>query len=154
MAIQILIVDDHQIVREGVRSLLTALRPAWAVSEAGDGMRAIELIRNHNPDLVVMDITMPDSSGLEVVARLRKLGFDRPILMFTMHKSERLGSEARQAGAQGYVLKSQAVDDLIRAIDILFAGGTFFGVPPEPEATRDKPSPGLVFFSGVTSAFA
>jgi DNA-binding NarL/FixJ family response regulator len=144
---QILIVDDHQIVREGVRSLITAMRPGWAISEAGDGAQAIQFIQGQKPDLLIMDITMPGSSGFEVVARLRKSGFDRPILMFTMHKAERLGVETREAGAQGYVLKSQAVEDLIRALDTLLAGGTFFGEPPILKQKKDNPNTGVVFFS-------
>lgn len=128
----ILVVDDHQIVREGVRSLLGALRPAWSVSEAADGTEAMNLIKNAVPDLVIMDITMPLLSGFEVVSRLRKLGFDRPILMFTMHKSAQLTNEAKEAGSQGYVVKSQAVEDLVRAIDALLAGGTFFGKEGAP----------------------
>lgn len=144
---QILIVDDHQIVREGVRSLITTMRPGWTISEAADGTQAVEFIHDRKPDLLIMDITMPGSSGFEVVARLRKSGFDRPILMFTMHKAERLGAETRQAGAQGYVLKSQAVEDLIRALDTLLAGGTFFGEPPTLKEKKGNPNTGFVFFS-------
>jgi two-component system invasion response regulator UvrY len=154
MSTDILIVDDHQIVREGVRSLIKTLRPKWSVFEAGDGIRAIELIYQRKPDVVIMDITMPGASGLETVLALRKAGFDRPVLMFTMHKSEQLANETKQAGAQGYVLKSQAVDNLVKAIDILLAGGTFFGVPPTPQNAGSKePTPGLAFFIGLRPAF-
>lgn len=150
---QILIVDDHQIVREGVRSLITTMRPGWATSEASDGTQAIKLIHDQKPDLLIMDITMPGSSGFEVVSRLRKSGFDRPILMFTMHKADRLGAETREAGAQGYVLKSQAVEDLIRALDTLLAGGTFFGEPSAAKHKKGDPNTGLVFFSILRPAF-
>lgn len=149
---RILIVDDHQIVREGVRSLITTMRPGWTISEAGDGSQAIKLVHDDKPDLLIMDITMPGSSGFDVVTRLRKSGFDRPILMFTMHKAERLGAETREAGAQGYVLKSQAVEDLIRALDTLLAGGTFFGEPPTVKQKKGYPGMGLVFFSVLRSA--
>jgi two-component system invasion response regulator UvrY len=151
---EILVVDDHQVVRQGVRSLIGSLRPEWTVSEAEDGIRATEAIRYRNPDVVIMDITMPGASGLETVSALRKAGFDRPVLMFTMHKSDQLGTETKQAGAQGYVLKSQAVEDLVKAIDVLLAGGTFFGTPPTPQnAAGDGPTPGLSFFIGLRPLF-
>jgi two-component system invasion response regulator UvrY len=150
MTTRILIADDHGIVREGVRSLLRTSRPEWEILEAADGIQTIEVTRDLKPDLVVMDITMPGLSGLDVVSRLRKMMLGCPILMFTMHESPRLGIEARQAGAQGYVLKSQAVENLVRAIDILLAGGTFFGAPSQPERTGgDEPNPGVVFCSGL-----
>lgn len=95
---------------------------------------------------------MPDTSGLELASRLRKTGFDRPILMFTMHKSEQLGNESRQAGAQGYVLKSQAVEDLVKAIDLLLAGGTFYGKPTEPEIGSKSSKAGLSFYVGLASS--
>jgi len=154
VATHILVVDDHQVVREGVRSLIKSLRPKWTVFEAEDGIRAIELIHQQQPDIVIMDITMPGASGLETVSALRRAGFDRPVLMFTMHKSDQLAIETKEAGAQGYVLKSQAVEDLVKAIDILLAGGTFFGEPPTPQISgSDEPTPGLSFFIGLRPAF-
>ena len=152
--IQVLVVDDHQIVRQGVRSLLERLRPEWTILEAAGGAEATELIRRENPDLVVMDITLPGLSGLEVTSRLRKAGFDRPILIFTMHISKQLAADTREAGAQGYVLKSQAVEDLVRAIDILFSGGTFFEEPPDLQKDPPKPNRGPLFFAGLKSALA
>jgi two-component system, NarL family, invasion response regulator UvrY len=153
-AARILVIDDHQIVREGVRSLISAMRPAWIIAEAGDGDQAVELIRDEKPDLLIMDITLPGPSGLEIASRLRKSGFDRPILMFTMHKSPRLATDAQEAGAQGYVLKSQAVEDLIRALDTLLAGGTFFGEPSNIKNKKGDPSPGLALFRVLRPSFA
>jgi DNA-binding NarL/FixJ family response regulator len=98
---------------------------------------------------VILDITMPRMSGLEASLRMRKLGLTIPILIFTTHDSERLATEVRNAGAQGYVLKSQAVRHLVQAIDAILAGGTFFGGPPKTEpAGGDKPNPGIVFCCG------
>ena len=145
----ILVVDDHEIVREGVRSILAAYRPAWTVLEAANGTEAMGCVRSAAPDLLVMDITMPDASGLQVTSELRKSGFERPILIFTMHQSKSLGGETTDAGAQGYVLKSQASQDLVRAIDTLLAGGTFFGAPLEPQPAPSEPSPGLLMFLRV-----
>jgi two-component system nitrate/nitrite response regulator NarL len=153
MSVKILIVDDHYVVREGVRSLLNSFRPEWSTSEAQDATQAFEAVQSQKPDLVIMDITMPDFSGLELASRLRSTGFDRPILMFTMHKSEQLGNDSRQAGAQGYVLKSQAVEDLVKAIDILLAGGTFYGKRNASEIASKSLKPGLSFYVALAPAF-
>ncbi len=142
----ILVVDDHQIVREGVRSLLSTLRTTWTIWEAASGTEAVAAIREQAPDLVIMDVTMPDASGFEVTSRLRENGFDGPILMFTMHQSDRLVRDVREAGGQGFVLKSQATEDLVRALDILLGGGTFFGDMPEPETSPSNPMVGMMLF--------
>jgi len=151
---KILIVDDHEIVREGVRTLLAKSRPEWDIcGEARNGRDAIAAARDLRPDLVVMDISMPGLSGLEVVPRLRELGINSLVLMFTMHESSRLGSEARRAGAQGYVLKSQAAFDLVRAIDTLLAGGTFYGTPEPKKGPGEESNPGVTLCIGLALAF-
>ena len=133
MAVRILMVDDHEILREGVRSLLRNLRPDWQIcGEAADGEEAISLTRSLHPDIVILDITMPKMSGLEACVRMRKLGLKQPVLIFTTHESASLDAEVRGIGAQGYVLKSQAARSLVRAIDEILAGGTFFGESHEP----------------------
>ena len=133
MAARILIADDHEIVREGIRTLIDRSRPEWEIcGEATNGEEAIEAVRTLKPDVVVLDITMPKMSGLEAAPRIAKLGLGCRVLIFTMHDSERLTIEARQAQAQGLVLKSQAARDLIRAIERLLAGGTFFAAEPAP----------------------
>jgi DNA-binding NarL/FixJ family response regulator len=127
MAARIVIADDHEIVREGIRTLIDRSRPEWDIcGEATNGEEAIEAVKSLKPDVIVLDITMPRMSGLEAAPRIAKLGVGCRVLMFTMHDSERLASEVRNAQAQGLVLKSQAARDLIRAIERLLAGGTFF----------------------------
>ncbi len=150
MTTRILIVDDHEIVQEGLRSPLAKARPDWEIcGEATDGQQAIGFARELKPDLVILDITMPRMSGLEASLRMRKLGLTVPILIFTTHDSERLATEVRHVGAQGYVLKSQAVHHLVHAIDAILAGGTFFGGPAKTvPAGGDKPHPGFVFCRG------
>src|ERR1700736_948056 len=118
MPVRILIVDDHEIVRDGIRTLLSRSRHEWTIcGEASNAEEAIEAARTLKPDVVILDITMPKMSGLEAAPRIAKLGLGCRVLMFTMHDSERLCSEVRQAEAQGLVLKSQAARDLIRAVD-------------------------------------
>src|SRR5690349_15049476 len=134
MAARILIIDDHEILREGVKSLLAKLRPEWEIcGEGTSGKEAIQLTQRLKPDLTILDITMPGMSGLEASSRMRELGVAVPILIFTTHDSERLDAEVREVGAQGYVLKSQAARYLVLAIDALLGGGTFFGERRGPE---------------------
>jgi DNA-binding NarL/FixJ family response regulator len=154
MTARILIVDDHEVLREGLKALLAKLRPDWDIcGEATDGDQAIQSVQDLKPDLVILDITMPRMSGLEASSRMRKLGLNIPILIFTTHQSDRLETEVRQAGAQGFVLKSQAARDLVHAVDTILAGGTFFGAPPKAApAGGDKPNPGILFFRGFALA--
>jgi DNA-binding NarL/FixJ family response regulator len=142
---RILIVDDHEVVRQGVRSVLEYSRPGWEIcGEAADGNQAIEAAQALQPDVVILDITMPKMSGLEAASRIAKLSSNSRILIFTMHESERIDSDVRAVGAHGYVQKSQAGRDLVAAIDSLLAGGTFFGGKSQAKATKSgKPIPGL-----------
>src|SRR2546428_5165662 len=126
MAARILVVDDHEVVRQGIRAILQA-RPDWEIcGEAVDGRQAIDLTKQLNPDVVIMDITMPQMSGLEASLEIARLKLPSRVLIFTMHESKSLGPSVRKAGAHGYVVKSRAARDLIDAVDRLLAGGTFF----------------------------
>jgi DNA-binding NarL/FixJ family response regulator len=130
----ILIVDDHEIVREGIRTLLARARPDWNIcGEASNAMEAMAKAKSLEPDIVILDITMPGMSGLEAALRINKLGLRSKILIFTMHESDQLAKEVRDAGARGYVLKSQAARDLVQAIERILAGGTFSIAPPQAE---------------------
>jgi DNA-binding NarL/FixJ family response regulator len=125
---RILIVDDQEILRQGVRSLLGDLRPEWQVcGEAADGDTAVSLAHALEPDLVVLDFGLPRTNGLQAVSRLRKMGLKTPVLVFTIHESDRLAEAVRAAGAQGYIVKSQATRDLVQAIETILSGGNFFG---------------------------
>lgn len=127
MAAKILIVDDHDVVRHGVRSIISKARPQWEIcGEAADGEQALKAVGDLKPDVVVLDVTMPVLNGLETAARIVKLPTACRVLILTMHESERLSVDVREVGAHGYVQKSQAGRDLIRAIDRLLAGETFF----------------------------
>jgi DNA-binding NarL/FixJ family response regulator len=127
---KILVVDDHEIVREGIRTLLGRTRADWRIcGEASNAAEALDAIQSLEPDVVILDITMPGASGLELAMKLKKMGHPSRTLIFTMHDSERLASEVRDVGAQGYVLKTQAARDLVLAIETILAGGTFYGAP-------------------------
>jgi DNA-binding NarL/FixJ family response regulator len=138
---KILIVDDHEVVRQGVRTIVQKARPDWQVcGEAANGGEAIEAAKNYAPNVIILDITMPEMSGLEAAQHISKLGLSCSILIFTMHESERLMAEVRDAGAQGFVHKSRAGRDLILAIDTLLSGGTFFGGPAKPNVPQNAGS--------------
>jgi DNA-binding NarL/FixJ family response regulator len=127
MPVRVLIVDDHEIVREGISQLIARSRPEWLIcGQASNGEQAIELVQALMPDVVVLDISMPKVNGLQVAAKIAAMQLRCRVLMFTMHESERLARDVQAAGAQGVVLKSQAARDLIRAMDHLLAGETFF----------------------------
>jgi DNA-binding NarL/FixJ family response regulator len=124
---RILIVDDQEILRQGVRALLDDLRPEWQVcGEAADGDQAVSLAHALEPDLVILDFGLPRTNGLQAILRLRKLGLKTPVLVFTIHESDRLAEAMRAAGAQGCVVKSQATRDLVQAIETILSGGSFF----------------------------
>ncbi|MGB8838051.1 MAG: response regulator transcription factor, partial [Candidatus Acidiferrales bacterium] len=130
-AARVLIVDDHEIVREGLRTLLRRLRPEWVVcGEAKNGREAVEAAVALEPDILILDVTMPVMSGLEAASRIASLGLSSRVLIFTMHETKSFINEVRSVGARGYVVKSQAARDLIVAMDRILAGGTFFGPDP------------------------
>jgi DNA-binding NarL/FixJ family response regulator len=153
MSARILVADDHEVVRQGVRAILQA-RPDWQIcGEAGDGREAIHLTKELRPDVVVMDITMPNMSGLEASLEIAKLKLPSRVLIFTMHESKSLAPSVRKAGAQGYVVKSRAARDLIDALDRLLGGGTFFDNPtPSDAKENDKPDPSIIFRQALSWA--
>ena len=145
MATRLLLADDHDIVLEGIRTLVARSGRPWEIcGEARNGEEAVEMIQRLKPDIAVLDITMPVMSGLEAAKKISKTRTATRMLMFTMHESGRLEIEARESGAHGYVLKAQAARDLIRAIDYLIEGHTFFGAPPEPASKKENKNPGIL----------
>jgi DNA-binding NarL/FixJ family response regulator len=119
MPLRILVVDDHAVVRRGVRSLLES-RPDWEVAgEAATGREAVEQARLLQPDVIVMDLSLPELNGLEATRQIAKESPRSEVLVLTMHHSEELARDVLQAGARGYVLKSDADQCLIAAVERL-----------------------------------
>jgi DNA-binding NarL/FixJ family response regulator len=117
--VRILIADDHEVVRRGLRVLIEA-RLGWEIcGEAGTGREAVEKSTELRPDVVVLDIGMPELNGLEATRQIVKAVPGTQVLILTIHESEQLVREVLAAGARGYVLKSDAGRDLLRAIDAL-----------------------------------
>ena len=142
---RILIADDHDIVRHGIRGTISRMRPEWEIcGEVSNGKDAVDAVQNLNPDVVILDVTMPIMGGLEAAQHIAKLGLPSRILIFTMHESARMSHDVLKAGAHGYVNKSEASRDLIAALDALLAGGTF-GLQglevDEPKKETDPNSP-------------
>jgi DNA-binding NarL/FixJ family response regulator len=124
--VRILIADDHDIVREGLKTLLQS-QPKWVVcDEAATGREAVEKTRQHKPDVVVLDFSMPELNGLEVTRQIRKILPQTEVLILTMHDSEQLAREVLQAGARGYLLKTHAKKQLIPAVAALAEHQPYF----------------------------
>ena len=123
---RILLADDHEVVRAGLRALLEEQSGWEVVAEAADGRDAVEKASKLKPDVVVIDIAMPSLNGLEAVRQIVKAVPNTKVLVLTMYDSDPLIQQVLQAGARGYLLKSDAGRDLVSAIDALRRNKTFF----------------------------
>jgi DNA-binding NarL/FixJ family response regulator len=124
--LRILIADDHEIVRRGLKKVLSS-RQGWTVcAEAATGREAIAMAAQHRPDIVVMDISMPGLNGLEATRKIRKMLPKAGILILSLHYSDQLVREVVDAGARAYLLKSDATRDLLHAIEALATRRSFF----------------------------
>ena len=117
MSIRILLVDDHPVVRHGLKSLLAAQPGCEVLDEASDGVEAVEKARQLNPDVVLLDITMPRMNGLEACRLIRETAPHCEVLILTQHDSRQMLREALDAGARGYIVKSQVGRDLVTAVE-------------------------------------
>lgn len=123
--IEILLVDDHPIVREGYHRLLERQAEFHVCAEADDAQQAYRTYKKHRPNVVVMDLALPGASGLEAVRHIRQWDKDAKILVFTMHLGVAFALKAFEAGASGYVTKSSVPGELIRAVKAIAGGGRF-----------------------------
>lgn len=124
--IRVLVADDHALVREGIRHVLDSEPGFDVVAEAANGREAVELALVHKPDVVVLDITMPEETGLKAAARLRELLPTARVLLLSMHDQAEYVREGMRIGTHGYILKDSAGEELRAAIRAVHAGGTFF----------------------------
>lgn len=123
---RVVVADDHAVVRRGLRSLLDAQPGVEVCAEASTGAETLDCVRELKPDLLVLDITMPEIGGLEVTRTVREQCPSTTVLVLTMHYSEELARDVLRAGALGYVLKSDADADLLAAIDHLRHNQPFY----------------------------
>ena len=139
--LRILLADDHKIIRDGLKLLVNEQPDMLVVGEAGNGKEVLEKARELKPNVVVMDLSMPELNGLQATARLKE---DRPeikVVALTVHEDESYLRQLCQAGAVGYVLKRSAGDELIQAIRTVAKGGLFFDATLANRALASQRAP-------------
>ena len=122
---RILIADDHPIFRSGLRQVIEADQSMSVIAEAEDGASALRLIREHKPDIVVLDINMPGVSGFEVVESMRKEHSSVEVVLLTMHNEEAMFTKALSLGVRGYVLKDSATSDIVNCLHAVLKGQNY-----------------------------
>jgi two-component system response regulator NreC len=120
--IRVMLADDHTILRAGLKMMLNAQPDIEAIGEASDGKQAIAQAERLSPDVIIMDITMPECNGIEATRQIKRLLPDVRVLILTMHENEEYLFQTLRAGAAGYMLKEAADTDLISAIRVVFSG--------------------------------
>ena len=124
MPIRLALIDDQTLVRQGIRGLLELSDKVEVVAEADDGDRAVELVRLHQPDVVLMDMRMPRMNGAEAIGAMVEAGFETPVIILTTFDDHEQVLDGIRAGAKGYLLKDVSLENLIRAIESVAAGET------------------------------
>lgn len=122
---RILIIDDHQLYREGIKRILEFEENFEVVGEGEDGTQALELVEKYNPDVVIMDINMPNMNGVEATKRLIQTYPETKVIILSIHDDESYVSHAVKTGADGYLLKEMDVDELIEAVRVVAEGGSY-----------------------------
>ena len=125
MSIKVLLVDDHAIIREGLRSLLEKEPKMEVVADTDDGRKARELVRELSPDVVIMDITMPGLNGIEATRQITAEYPGVKVIALSIHSKRRYVADMLSAGAAGYILKECLFDELVQAIQAVAAGGQY-----------------------------
>jgi len=133
MAVRILLVDDHPVVRQGLKTLLEG-RSEWEiVGEASDGIEALEKVSSLQPDVIVLDVTMPRMNGIEACRLIQQRTPGREVLFVTQHDSPQMLREALAAGARGYVVKSNLARDLVEAVEAVSQHRPFTALARQPQ---------------------
>ncbi|MCK8490891.1 MULTISPECIES: response regulator transcription factor [Spirosoma] len=124
-----MLVDDHSIVRDGIRLLLEQADGLEIIDEANDGEEALEKLKTHQPDLVLMDISLPGMSGIQTTQVISRLYKSVRVLMLSMHNNEDYILRSVEAGAYGYILKDSSSDEMIKAIRMIAGGEKYYSSP-------------------------
>lgn len=124
--IRVILADDHVFVRDGIKSLLENEQNIEVIGEATDGLEALKIVENQKPDLLVLDIRMPNMTGIEVVEKLRSQNNTVKIVMLSMHESEEYVLKSIKAGADGYLLKGSSKEEFLKAVHTVANGGKYF----------------------------
>src|SRR5258708_5608496 len=139
--IRILLADDHSLVRQGFRAILSAQQDMQIVGEAASGREAVELAEKLQPDVAVMDVTMPELNGIEATRRLATVSPRTRVLALSMHKDSVYVREILRAGARGYLLKDAADSDLIAAVRAVYRGEGYLSPPISEPLLSDSRKP-------------
>jgi DNA-binding NarL/FixJ family response regulator len=123
--IRVLVVDDHTLVRDSLCRLIAAEDDLEVIGRTGSGHEAVSLVRQHEPDLVVLDYSLPDLDGLETTRQILALGTESRVLILTMHANEEYATRLVQAGAAGFIIKAASTDELLEAIRKVGRGGVY-----------------------------
>ena len=121
----LLMVDDHAIVREGLKRVLEPIANQWTITEAGTAFEALECLRNHHFDLAIVDLSMPGMGGLDLIRRIKAEFPSVSVLVLSMHGEEQYAMRSFKAGANGYVTKDSASTELVAAVRKVAAGGSY-----------------------------
>ncbi len=124
--IRVVIADDHHLVREGIRALLEKAGDIEVIGEAGDGKETVELVQKAVPDVLLIDISMPQVNGIQVLQRMKELNLPTKSVVLSMHSDEILVREAVQYGAKCYLLKGSVSDELLLAVRAAYRGAAYF----------------------------
>jgi PAS domain S-box-containing protein len=138
--VRILVADDHEVIRRGVRALLAAGKDCEICGEAVDGQDAVEKARQLRPDLIIMDVSMPNLNGLEATRAIRRSLPGTQILILTQHDSQEMMRQALNAGARGFVVKSAVAHDLLNAVEAARRGESFFDSTVVPKDSASRPA--------------
>ena len=144
MKVRLVLADDHVIFRQGLAVLLGAEKRFEIVGVAGNGLEALELIRQQRPDIAILDISMPGQGAIEIAGIIATEALPTRVIALTMHKETLFVNGALAAGVAGYVLKDNAFEDLIYAINAVLGGGTFISPVIAGSAVGEKNAGGLV----------
>lgn len=124
--IKVMLVDDHELIREGgIKQILELENDIDVIAQVGSGVEAIDLARRYKPDIILLDINMPEMNGIEVLKRLRDLGIESKVIMLTIYNDREYILETMKIGAEGYVLKDSDAEGLVKAIRDVNAGKTY-----------------------------
>ncbi|SQD79974.1 response regulator [Moritella yayanosii] len=132
----IILADDHLIVAQGIASILQPEHQILAIAK--DGLELVELVKQHQPDLVITDISMPDMTGIAAIATLKRINKHLKIICLTMHDEQEYAEGAIAAGAKGYVLKHEASESLIEAVNQVLNGGTYISTSITVDTDKPK----------------
>jgi two-component system, NarL family, response regulator DegU len=133
MAINIVIIDDHQLFREGMKRILEFEEEFTVVAEGNDGTEAVQLVETYQPDVVLMDINMPDMNGIEATRQLIEKFPETKVIILSIHDDENYVTHALKTGAMGYLLKEMDSETLIEAVKVVSEGGSYL----HPKVTRN-----------------